>query len=160
MGQYWGEVLCPLYGGARSPSNTMTPGSKSTSVPSGILIHPAAWPQQTWADNWGLCPFWGGRAGSPSNRMWPGPRHTWLPSFILIHPTVWPKYTNVADRTGQTERQRSDSIQRTVLETVAQRTTTSLMILYAGQPGWIFARKKHSVTLAAHTSTTFKMSNI
>jgi len=24
-----------------------------TSVPSGILIHPAVWPQQTWAENWG-----------------------------------------------------------------------------------------------------------
>jgi len=26
-----------------------------TSVPSGILIHPAVWPQQTWAKNWGFC---------------------------------------------------------------------------------------------------------
>jgi len=24
-----------------------------------ILIHPAIWPQQTWAENWGLCPFGG-----------------------------------------------------------------------------------------------------
>jgi len=28
-----------------------------------------------------------------------------MPSFILIHPTVWPQYTNVTDRTGQTDRQ-------------------------------------------------------
>jgi len=41
-----------------------------------------------------------------------------MPSFILIHPTVWPQYTNVTDRTGQTV-QRSDSIGRTVLQTVA-----------------------------------------
>jgi len=40
-----------------------------------------------------------------------------MPSFILIHPTVWSQYTNVTDRTGQ----RSDSIGRTVLQTVAQK---------------------------------------
>ena len=38
-------------------------------------------------------------------------------SLGLIHPTVWPQYTNVADRT---DRQRSDSIGRTVLQTVAK----------------------------------------
>ena len=27
--------------------NTMLPGTKPTSVPSGILIHPAVWPQYT-----------------------------------------------------------------------------------------------------------------
>jgi len=64
-------------------------------------------------------------AGSPSNTMWPGPRPTCTPSFILIHPTVWPQFTNVTDRqTGQTDRQVrqwSDSIGRTVLQTVAQK---------------------------------------
>ena len=59
----WGAVLPPL-GRAGFPSNTMSPGPRSTSVPSGILIHPAVWPQQTWAENWGLCPFWGGGAGA------------------------------------------------------------------------------------------------
>jgi len=54
-----------------------------------------------------------------------------MPSFLLIHPTVWPQYTNVTDRTGQdgqtdrqTDRQiaqRSYSIGRTVLQTVAQK---------------------------------------
>jgi len=40
----WG--LCPfLLGGAGSPSNTKSPGPRPTSVPSGILIHPAVWPQ-------------------------------------------------------------------------------------------------------------------
>jgi len=28
-------------------------------VRSGIFIHPAIWPQQTWAENWGLCPLGG-----------------------------------------------------------------------------------------------------
>jgi len=75
----------------------------------------------------GCVPFWG--AGSPSTQC---PGFTCVPSFILIHPTVWPQYTNVTGRqTGQdrqtdrqtdrTERQRSDTIGRTVLQTVAQK---------------------------------------
>jgi len=27
---------------------------------SGILVHPAIWPQRALAENWGLCPFRGG----------------------------------------------------------------------------------------------------
>jgi len=46
-----------------------------------------------------------------------------MPTFILIRPTVWPQYTKVTDRTGQTG-QRSDSIGRTVLQTVAQTLHT------------------------------------
>jgi len=88
MGQKLGATV-PLFGGRWVPM----PGPRHTSVPSGILIHPSLWPQQTWAENKGLCPFWG---------SWvPGP--TCTPSFILIHPTVWPQCTNVTDRqTGQT----------------------------------------------------------
>jgi len=41
-----------------------------------------------------------------------------MPSFILIHPIVWPQYTNVTDRQ---DRQWSDKIGRTVLQTVAQK---------------------------------------
>ena len=63
-------------------------------------MHPAIWPQQIWAENWGLGDFGGRGAGSPSNMM--RPRPTCMPSFILIHPTVWPQYTNVTFRTGQT----------------------------------------------------------
>jgi len=44
-----------------------------------------------------------------------------MPSFILIHPTVWPQYTNVTDRQDRTDRQRSDRIGRTVLQTVAKK---------------------------------------
>ena len=59
-----------------------------------------------------------------------GPRPNCMPSFILIRPTVWPQYNIVTHRqtdrqTGQTDRQtvrqRSDSIGRTVLQTVAQK---------------------------------------
>jgi len=79
-------------------------------------MHPTIWRQQIWAENWeGYAPFWGREAGSPSNRA---KAYLHL-SFILIHPTVWPKHTNVTDRqdrqTGQ-DRQRSDSIGRTVLQ--------------------------------------------
>jgi len=45
-----GGLLClfPSAGGAaRSPSNTVSPGPRPTSVPSDILIHPTVWPQYT-----------------------------------------------------------------------------------------------------------------
>jgi len=44
-----------------------------------------------------------------------------MPSFILIHPTVWPQYTNVTDREDRQDSQWSDSIGRTILQTVAQK---------------------------------------
>ena len=48
--------------------NTVSLGSRPTSLPSGILIHPAIWSQQVWAANWGLCPFGEGPgAGSRSD---------------------------------------------------------------------------------------------
>jgi len=90
-------------------------------LPSGIFIHPDVWPQQTWAENWRLCLF--GGAGSPSKTMWRGSRPTSMPSGILVYPTVWPQYNNVTDRTGRIDRtgQQSDSIGRTVLQTVTQK---------------------------------------
>jgi len=96
-------------------------GQRSTSVPSGNLIHPAVWPQQTWAKSWGRAVL----DGLPSNTMWPGPRPTSMPNFILIHPTVWSQYNNVTGR--QTDRQtgqRSDNIRRTVSQTVGQKLKT------------------------------------
>jgi len=46
--------------GAGYPSNTMSLGPRPTSIPSGILILPAGWPQQIWAENWGrTVPLWG-----------------------------------------------------------------------------------------------------
>jgi len=54
--QPWTEPLPPVWGegGAGSPSSTMWPGPRPTSVPRAILIRPAVWPQQTWAENWEL----------------------------------------------------------------------------------------------------------
>ena len=83
-----------------SPSNTMSPRPRPSSVPSGILIHPAIWPQQTWAKNWSV-PLWGRGAVSPSNTVWPELRPTSMPSFILTDKTVWLQYTNVTDRTDR-----------------------------------------------------------
>ena len=42
-----GGDAVPHSGGDGSPSNTMWPGPRPTSIPSGILIHPAVWPQYT-----------------------------------------------------------------------------------------------------------------
>jgi len=91
MGQKLGVV--PLWErGAGSPSSTMWPGPRPTAMPSGILNHPAIWPQQIWAENLlGAPPFGGGGAGSPSNTMLLGLRPTSLPSGSLIHPAIWPQ---------------------------------------------------------------------
>jgi len=58
------RCCCAPFGRAGYPSNTIRPGLRPISVSSGILIHPAVWPQETWTENWGLCPFWRGGAGS------------------------------------------------------------------------------------------------
>jgi len=44
MGRKFGGCA-PFWGWARFLFNTMWPGPRPTSVPSGILIHPAVWPQ-------------------------------------------------------------------------------------------------------------------
>jgi len=81
------------------PFNTKSHGPRPTSMSSGILIHPAIWPQQIWADNWGLCPFGEGELGPhPTQGGHRAEAYTCMPSFILSHPTVSPQYTSVTDR--------------------------------------------------------------
>jgi len=58
MGRKVGDAV-PLSRGAGSPFNTMSPGPRHTSAPSGTFIYSAVWPQQTWAENCGLCPLGG-----------------------------------------------------------------------------------------------------
>jgi len=54
MGRKVGAAV-PLYvRRSWSPSNTMSPWVP-ISIPSGILIHPAVWPQQTWAEKLSGC---------------------------------------------------------------------------------------------------------
>jgi len=48
------EALELREGGAGSLSNTLWPRLRSTFVPSGMLIHPAVWPQHTLAEKWGV----------------------------------------------------------------------------------------------------------
>jgi len=57
-----------------------------TSIPSGILVHPAFWPERSLAENWG-----GGCANS--NTMSPRLMPTSVPSGILIHTAIWPRQT-------------------------------------------------------------------
>ena len=40
-----GGAAVPLSWGAGTPSNTSWLGLRSTSVPSGVFIHPTVWPQ-------------------------------------------------------------------------------------------------------------------
>jgi len=47
MGRKVGAAVSLSVGGAGSPSNTMSPGPRHTSVRSGIVIHPTVWPQYT-----------------------------------------------------------------------------------------------------------------
>jgi len=47
MGRKVGCCCTPFRGAARSPSNTMSPGPRPTSAPSGILIHSTVCPQYT-----------------------------------------------------------------------------------------------------------------
>jgi len=81
-----GRLLCPFRGGAGFPSNTMWPGPRSTSVRSGVFIHPCS--RLVTIDMsqklGGGCAFFSGTAGSPSNTKSPGPRTSFIPSGILV----------------------------------------------------------------------------
>jgi len=72
----WKLRGCASFGGAGSPQQCgQVRGLPPYAIPSGILIHPAVWPQQTWTENWGAAvPLWGelGSQNSPSNTMWWG----------------------------------------------------------------------------------------
>ena len=66
----------------------MRPGPRSTSVPSGILINSAVWPQQTWAENGGYYAHFLGRgAASQCNTMSSGARPASVPSGMFTDPT-------------------------------------------------------------------------
>jgi len=62
---YMGRKLgaATLLRGAGSPSDTVPPGLRPTSLPSGILIHPAIWPQRTWAENFRVVRLLRGKLG-------------------------------------------------------------------------------------------------
>jgi len=71
-------------------------------------------PKIAWA-----VPLWGGDLGPHLTQC--GQGRGYMLSFIWIRPTIWPQYTNETGQTDRQDRQRSDSIGRTVLQTVAQK---------------------------------------
>jgi len=128
----------PFWGGeAGSPSNTMSPGPMPTSIPSGILIHPAVWRQRTWAKNWGVAvPLLDGELGPHltqcgHGRGLPCANFHLDPSSRLA--TIHQRYR----QTGQDRQigQRSDSIGRTVLQTIAQKLKPCLVASCDVGPG-------------------------
>jgi len=107
MGRKWQPAVPPPFWGSWIPTNTMLPGPRPTSVPSGILIHPTVCHNRHRPKIiLGLCPFLRGGAGCPSKTMWPKPMPTSIPSSILNRLATWPQYTNVIDRTDRQDRQR------------------------------------------------------
>jgi len=72
--------MCPFAMGARSPSNTMSPGSISTSL-LNTKWHLDASSRLATTEG-----------GSPSSTMWPQSNPTPVSSGILIHSAVWPQY--------------------------------------------------------------------
>jgi len=102
---------CPLpFWGNGSPSNTMWPGLRPISIPRGILIQLAVSPQQTWAENWGLCPFGEGQLGPHVARA----RPTSMRSSGYIQ--MFGHNTPTKQTDTQTDRQRTDSKGQTVLK--------------------------------------------
>jgi len=94
------------------PPNTMSPGPRPTSVPSGILLHPAVWPHGP--KTGGLCPFGEGSWVPICYNM--ARAEAYLHATFHLDPsnslaTIHQRYR----QTGQTDRQRSDSIGQTVL---------------------------------------------
>ena len=66
-------------------SNRLVSDNTPTSIPSGILIHPAVWPQQTWAENWGR--YWG--AVPPPLFFWGGGIEHNVAWAEIYLPTKW-----------------------------------------------------------------------
>jgi len=101
MGRKFGDSVPFLGRGAGSPCNTKSPGLRPTSIPSGILMHPAVRSQKKWAKNWGLrSPFWGRRAGSQSSTMWPGRRPMHLHVTCYLNPSSHLAATDMGRKLG------------------------------------------------------------
>ena len=151
---------------------TKSPGPRPTSIPSCILIHPAIWPQQIWAENWGLWPFGEGKLGPHltqcgQGRGLPGCQVSSYPSNRLG--TIQNTPTLHTGQTDRTDIQRSDSIGRTVLQTVAQKLESQsysqrrllddvlvVLIQYTIIPVWLSYRRTpwHSIYRAMRARCT------
>ena len=106
MGRKEGGCCAP-FAGARTAFSIMWLGPRSTSVPSGTLIHAAVLATIDMGRKLGAVPL--SERGSWVTHLTQCGQGRGLPAcrFTLIRPTVLPQYTNVTDRT---DRQRSDSI--------------------------------------------------
>jgi len=112
MGLRFGGSAPFLGRGARSSSNIKSHRPRPTSIRRCILIHAAVWPQQIWAENWGLCLFGERELGPDLTQS--GQDEAYLHAKFHLDPsnrlaTIHQRYSQ--DRqTGE----RSDSIGRTV----------------------------------------------
>jgi len=84
-GREVGAAVTLFLGGAGFPSNTVSPGSRPTSIPSGILTHQPFGHSRHGPKIWGV-PFCGGGAGFPSNTVYPGSSRPTPPKFHLDAP--------------------------------------------------------------------------
>ena len=119
MGRKLGQALPPFWGGgAGSPSNTMSLGPRPTSLPSGILIHPAIWQQQTWAENWGsgCAPLGEGELGRHLTQY--GQGRAYLHAKFHLDPS---NCLATIHQCHRQDRQWLYSTGRTVVQTVAQK---------------------------------------
>jgi len=82
--------------------NTMSPGFRPTSVPTGILIHPAVWLQQRWIEIGDWIPFGGQLGPHLTQRGWGrGLPPRWVSSWSIRLATIHQSHTDRQDRTGQ-----------------------------------------------------------
>ena len=82
----------------------MSLGRRPAFLPSAILIHPAIWPQQTWAKYWGLHPLLGETELSPIQHNVAGAK-AYLRAKFDIDPSN--RLATVHQRHRQTDRQDS-----------------------------------------------------
>ena len=122
---------------AGSPSSTMWPGPRLT-MPSAILIHPAVWPQYTWTEKWGgsCAPLGEGEVGPHLIQCGQGRglHACQLAKFHLYssnHLAAIHQRHRDTDKTRQLKtdmtRRRTDSIWRTVLQTVVLKVCKTVV---------------------------------
>jgi len=134
----------------------MWPEPRPTSIPSGILIHPAVWPQYTWAEKWGCC--------TPFLERGLGPHLTQcrlgrgLPPYQVSSWSIQPLGHSIptlqTDKTDKTDRQRSDSIGRTILQTVPQILEMRVSLRLSGPYANSFSQESRCQPIQ-HTHATF-----
>jgi len=84
-------------------------------MPSESLIHAAIWPQQIWAENCGAVPLWKRGAVSPANNVVRAEAYL----HAKFHLDPFNRLATVHERHRQTGQ--TDSLRRTVLQTIAQK---------------------------------------